>query len=182
LISKINTMDVVSLNDFIRDIERTKKELDDAIKGLVEQSDASSRGAVDERGSVREQSGGAGVADVSHRLDELLESLFSRINARAERGGSQRISDALGESLQVRAQSAAGVADLRTGLAAVRRLGHARGSVGKSESAQGSGSGSSSGEGRGVLVNGKVDGQQRQDSLELPGQTLNQLIGKCSTL
>ena len=130
---------------------KDKKDLDDANKWMGEQDGSASRGADAERGSVREPSGGAGVADVSRRLDELLESLFSRVNARAERGSSQRIGDSLGESLQGAAQSPSGVANLRARLAAVRQFGHSCNALGKSEQAGGSESDSSARRGSDVL-------------------------------
>ena len=116
--AKINTMGVTSLSDLISQIENVKKELDDAIESMGEQGDAAARGTSDERGSIRGSSGGARAADVSHQLDQLLQALFSRINARAERNGSQRISAALGGALQDGTQGAAGLADIRDGLAA----------------------------------------------------------------
>lgn len=115
--AKINTMGVTSLSDLISQIENVKKELDDAIESMGEQGDAAARGTSDERGSIRGSSGGARAADVSHQLDQLLQALFSRINARAERNGSQRISAALGGALQDGTQGAAGLADIRDGLA-----------------------------------------------------------------
>lgn len=116
--AKINTMGVTSLSDLISQIENVKKELDNAIESMGEQGNAAARGTSDERGSLRGSSGGARAADVSHQLDQLLQALFSRINARAERNGSQRISAALGGALQDGTQGAAGLADIREGMAA----------------------------------------------------------------
>lgn len=93
----INTMNIASLSDLAREIERTKKELDDAIRSLGQQDGNRAERPDAERGSVRLLGGDAGIADVSSRLDELLQTLFSRINARAERGGSQRIVGSLDE-------------------------------------------------------------------------------------
>lgn len=168
LISKINTMDVVSLNDLIRDIERTKKDLDNAIESM-DQGERTSERVGSKQGSVRGSNGNARLDDVSRKLDELIRSLL-----RADDAGAKRVSGAgVGNASNPLPGSNEGVPPGRVDDAG-NEIEHGPQSVYEItlEGATGAG----------VLAHGKVDGQQRQDSLESPEETLNQLIGKCSTL
>lgn len=78
--SGLAKMESMSTEALMREIERTKKELDDGLRSLERNRSVSGR-VDDQSGSVRGSSGGSGIDDVSHKLDTLLQSLFSRINA-----------------------------------------------------------------------------------------------------
>ena len=168
MISKINTMNVVSLNDFIRDIERTKKDLDNAIESM-DQGERTSERVGSKQGSVRGSERNARFDDVSRKLDELIRALLRTDDAGAKRGGDARVNNAPDQLSGSDEGMAPGRMDnagneVEHGPQSVYEIAHG----GKASA--------------GVLADGKVGGEQGQDSLELPGQTLNQLIGKCSTL